>query len=94
MGNQKPTSEEWQSMMDAIKLELGKPAKIPEQFGEYMIDHFTNCLPPIMWSRTAVLCSEPYSFDSETEQDTFIGFYKKPDAYYGVITTIDKFKKL
>lgn len=93
MENQKPTSEEWKQMMDAIKAEEGTPVIIPEQFGEYMIDEFTNSLPPILYSRTAVLCSEPYSFEADGKS-TFIGFYKKIDTYYGVITTIEKFKKL
>lgn len=92
MENQKPTAQEWEFMMDDIKKEIETPAIIPTRFGEYMIDHFTNCLPPILWSRTAVLCSEPYSHNTIGEA-TYIGFYKIDDVYFGVITTIEKFKK-
>lgn len=92
MKNQEPTAEEWQSMMDAIKKEIGVAVEIPKQFGEYMIDHFTNCLPPIYWDSRSVLCSEPYSHDSNG-QATYIGFYKKFDTYYGVICTPEQFKR-
>jgi hypothetical protein len=90
----KPNSEEWNTMMDCIKHEIGKPVMIPDRFAEYMIDHFTNCLPPIVWGNDYVLCSEPYDWDPETDKDRFIGFYKKKEIYYGVITTVVKFKSL
>lgn len=89
----KPNSDEWLLMMNAIKHEVGKPVIIPERFSEYMIDHFTNCLPPIVWGKNHVLCSEPYDTDEE-DKDRFIGFYKKGEIYYGVITTVVKFNSL
>lgn len=90
----KPNSEEWNLMMKAIKQELGKPIMIPERFGKYMINEFTNCLPPIVWDNDYVLCSEPYDCEPETDKDRFIGFYKKDNIYYGIITTVVKFNQL
>jgi len=90
---EKPTKEEWDLMMNAIKQQKEKPVVIPEQFAEYMIDHFTNCLPPIVWSDDYVLCSEPYDEDSEGKE-RYIGFYQSNHIYYGVITTIVKFNAL
>lgn len=89
----KPNSEEWQLMMNCIKHEIGKPVIIPERFAEYMIDYFTNCLPPIVWGNDYVLCSEPYDEDNEGVE-RYIGFYKKDEIYYGVITTVVKFNSL
>jgi len=89
----KPNSEEWQLMMNAIKQQIGKPVIIPERFAEYMIDHFTNCLPPIVWGNDYVLCSEPYDTDNEGNE-RFIGFYCNYEIYFGVITTIVKFNLL
>jgi hypothetical protein len=90
----KPTSIEWNTMMKAMQHKQNVPVMIPERFGEYMIDHFTNCLPPIVWGKDHVLCSEPYDYDTEQNKDNFIGFYKKDEIYYGVITTIVKFNAL
>lgn len=90
---QKPTSEEWNTMMNCIKHYLGKPVVISMIFGEHMIDHFTNCMPPILWSDNHVLCSEPYDED-EQGSERYIGFYKKDNIYYGIITTIVNFNQL
>lgn len=90
----KPNSEEWKSMMDSIEENIGQPVVIPEQFGEYMIDNFTNCLPPIVWGNNYVLCSEPYDWDPETDRDRYIGFFKQDGIYHGVITTVVKFNSL
>jgi hypothetical protein len=90
----KPNTEQWNDIMNPIKKEIGIAFQIPERFGEYMIDHFTNCLPPIIWGANYVLCSEPYDWDPKTDKDRFIGFYKKQESYYGVITTISNFKVL
>lgn len=92
MNNEKPTTEEWNDIMNAIQTNIGVAVEIPEQFGEHMIDHFTNCLPPIYWDSRSVLCSEPYSHNSDGEP-TYIGFYKKIDTYYGVICTAPQFKR-
>lgn len=93
----KPSSEDWKTMINAMKYQANRsnpvPVVIPERFAEYMIDHFTNCLPPITSGRDFVLCSDPYDFDSETATDTYIGFYTKQHICYGVITTFVKFKK-
>lgn len=88
---EKPNSEQWKALMNY----LGDNQSIPQptEFGEYFVDYFTDCLPPILWGRTYVLCSEPYSHTSEGK-GTYIGFYKKGEQYYGVITTVVEFKKL
>ena len=90
----KPNSEEWNLMMNAIKQEIGKPVIIPERFAEYMIDHFTNCLPPILWGNDYVFCSEPYDWDPVTDKDRFVGFYRKDKIYYGIIATVLTFNAL
>lgn len=89
----KPNSEEWNLMLNPMKIKQNEPVMIPERFAEHMIDRFTNMLPPIVWGKDYVLCSEPYDSDSE-DNETFIGFYKKDEIYYGVITTITKFNSL
>lgn len=89
----KPNSDEWKLMMNAVKQQRPNPVIIPERFAEYMIDHFTNCLPPIIWGKDYVLCSEPYDHNSKGEE-RFIGFYKKVHIYYGIITTVSNFKLL
>lgn len=89
----KPNSEEWGLIMNAIKQQIGKPVIIPECFAEYMIDHFTNCLPPITWGNDFVLCSEPYDSDNE-DKNRYIGFYRKGYIYYGIITTVSHFRNL
>jgi hypothetical protein len=91
---EKPTSEEWKAIMDYIQENIPYPVLIPEHLGEYMIDHFTNCLPPLLWNSHAVLCSEPYDHDGARGFARYIGFYKNKEGYHGVITTIDEFKKL
>ena len=90
----KPNSDEWNLMLNPIKNKQHVPIIIPERFGEYMIEHFTNCLLPIVWGKDYVLCSEPYDYDEEQNRDTFIGFYKKNEIYYGIITTVFKFNAL
>lgn len=89
----KPSSEEWKQMMSSISNNIGTAVEIPTKFGNYMIDHFTNCLPPIVWSDYHVLCSEPYSTDA-VGNETYIGFFKKIDTYYGIICTITQFNSL
>jgi len=90
----KPNKGEWDLMLNPMKQYVGTPIIIPERFGEYMIDNFTNCLPPIVWGNDYVLCSEPYDWDPQTDKDRFIGFYRKDEIYYGVIATIVKFNSL
>jgi len=63
----KPTSEQWEQIMDSIKEKENQQVEIPNEFGEYMCDYFTNVLPPITWGRTYVLCSEPYLIASKEE---------------------------
>jgi hypothetical protein len=87
----KPTNEEWKQLFH--QLENNQGISYPTEHGEYFVDHFIDCLPPIIWGTTYVLCSEPYSHTFEGK-GTYIGFYKKNDQYYGVITTIEEFKKL
>jgi hypothetical protein len=59
-----------------------------------MIEHFTNCLPPIQFGNDYVLCSEPYNTDPETQTERYIGFYQYKQIYYGVITTSKVFNSL
>ena len=90
----KPNSEEWKSIFNSIKKSIGSPVQIPEEFGEYMIEYFTNCLPPILWSTYYVLCSEPYDDDPATGKERYTGFYKEDNYYFGIITTIAHFNSL
>lgn len=90
----KPNTDEWNLMMNAAKQYIGTPVIIPGRFAEYMIDHFTNCLPPIVWGSDYVLCSEPYDWEPETDSDRYIGFFTQDNIPYAVITTVEKFKSL
>jgi hypothetical protein len=89
-----PTDEEWNIMMASIKNQIGKPVIIPERYVNHMIEHFTNCLPPIQFGNDYVLCSEPYNTDPETQTERYIGFYQYKQIYYGVITTSKVFNSL
>jgi hypothetical protein len=80
----KPTSEQWNAIMDSIKNNQGKPQLVPKELGGYMIDYFINVLPPLHWCQSFVLTSEPYSTDSNG-RDTYISFFLKENNYYGVI---------
>ena len=90
----KPNSEEWKSIFNSIKKSIGSTFQIPEEFAEYMIEYFTNCLPPIVWGEHYVLCSEPYDDDPLTGKERYIGFYKEKESYFGIITTIVHFNSL
>jgi hypothetical protein len=89
----KPTSEEWKAVMKSMSSNTDKPQEIKAEHGEYYYYHFLECLPPIMYGRTYTLCSEPYGGNSDGET-TYIGIYQKNDKYFGVITSINKFKNL
>jgi hypothetical protein len=82
----KPTSEQWKNIFDDIENNEGKAVEIDNQFGPYMVDYFTNVLPPIYHSSVAVISSEPYSFDEEG-RNTYITFFKKEEQYYGMIAS-------
>ena len=79
--------------MKSISDNQGEPQQIPSEFGDYMIEYFTEVLPPITWSVNYVLSSEPYSSYKEG-RNTYIGFYKKHDKYYGVICSRIRFNEL
>ena len=80
----KPTSKEWNDIMNSIENNQGTPQLIRKELGGYMVDYFTNVLPPLHWSESFVLSSEPYSTDSNG-RNTYIGFFLKENKYYGVI---------
>lgn len=82
----KPTNEQWKQIMDSIKEKENQAVEIPNEFGEYMCDYFINVLPPIVWGRTYVLCSEPYSHD-ENGRGIYIGFFLKKKQWYGTIAS-------
>ena len=82
----KPNNKEWKQIMDSIKKETPNKVEIPNEFGEYMCDYFINVLPPIVWGRNYVLCSEPYSHNDDGKA-TYIGFFQKKNQWYGVICT-------
>ena len=87
----KPTPEEWQKVMNAIKENYNTPVEVEN--GSYYIDYFTNYLPPIVWSSKFVLCSEPYDHNNEGK-GLYTGFYFKNNKYFGIITTVQNFKTL
>ena len=81
----KPTSEEWNEIMNSIKNNQGEPQLIKKELVGYMIDYFTNVLPPLHCGESFVLSSEPYSTD-RIGRNTYIGFYLfRNGNYYGVI---------
>lgn len=81
----KPTAKEWQQVMDLAKKEIGMPQEININHLEYYVDYFTNVSQPIVWGANYVLASEPYTHDSH-DRPLSIGFYKKKDRAYTVIT--------
>jgi hypothetical protein len=85
-----PSSEDWKEILDKCKSDT--PAII-EEYGEYFVDYFSNVLPPITWGNDFVLCSEPYSHDDNGHGE-YLGIYTKEGIYYGVTTTVSKFKSL
>jgi hypothetical protein len=87
----KITSEQWKETMNSICNNKGKPQVVPIEQIPFWIYHFTNCLPPIVWGKEYVLCSEPYSYDPKEDKDTYIGFFIKNKIGYGVIATIPQF---
>lgn len=89
----KPTSEEWTAVMDSLSDNIDQPQEIPTEHGEHYYNYFLECLPPVMFGRTYTLCSEPYGGNKDGET-TYIGIYQKAGKYYGVITSVNKFKKL
>lgn len=92
MGN-KPTFEQWQQIMEDIKSEQGNVIEIPFEYGEYFFYHFLECMPPIIFGTNYTLCSEPYSHNKDGFT-TYIGIFKNVDKWYGVITSVNEFKKL
>ena len=88
----KPTTEEWNAIFDLMENNEEQPQEVQTK-GEYYIQYFTDCLPPIFWTDKAVLCSEPYSHNN-SGQALYTGFYLKKGKYYGVITTPKHFKTL
>lgn len=89
----KPTHEEWRAVMNSMSSNTDQPQEIKTEHGEHYYYHFLECLPPIMFGRTYTLCSEPYGGNKDGET-TYIGIYQKAGKYYGVITSINKFKNL
>jgi len=90
---EKPTATQWESIFNSMGDNYHKPQEIKFNFSTYFIDHFTNCLPPILYKSTAVLCSEAYDHTDEGK-GIYTGFYIKNSKFYGVITTVQQFKKL
>ena len=88
----KPTSEEWINVINAMESQSNTPIEIKEEFSNYFFEHFLNCLPPLMYSNTYVLCSEPYSID-EFGRNTYSGIYKKNGITYGITTSKSEFIK-
>ena len=90
----KPTSEQWNFLMNSIQKNYHKPIEVPKEHIEYYIDYLTNVLPPIIWGSKYVLCSEPYDIDLKTDKDMYTGFFIKNDIGYAVITTVLNFNLL
>ena len=94
----KPNQEEWDTMIKSMEFQTNKTINyctiIPERFAKYVIDYFTNTMPPIIFGKDYVLCSEPHSIDDETKKEKFTGIYTREGICYGVITTIVRFKEL
>jgi len=88
----KPTPEEWENIMTAIKNSYNTPVEI-ETKGAYYLEYFTECLPPLIFSNRFVLCSEPYDHTNEGK-GLFTGIYLKDNKYFAIITTKDNFKNL
>lgn len=92
MENSKPTQEEWKKVMNDLKNNYGKPQEI-EVHGLYYLEHFTNCLPPIIWGDKMVLCSEPYDHNNEGK-GLYTGIFSNAGKWFGIITTLNHFKTL
>lgn len=89
----KPTAKQWQDIFNNMQTSYHKPQEINLNFSEYFLDHFTNCLPPLLYNKNSVLCSEAYDHTNEGK-GIYTGFFIKASKFYGVITTVQQFKKL
>ena len=89
---EKPTNDQWKEIMKSITSNEGVKVEIPNNFGKYFYDNFLNCLPPIIYSSTYVLCSEPYSHTNKGE-GVYIGIFFKNKQWYGITCTVSEFKK-
>jgi hypothetical protein len=88
----KPTPEQWSAVMEAVKKQYGTVHEIEEK-GEYYLDYFTECLPPILFSHNYTLCSEPHSHNNQGKA-LYFGVIKKNNRFFAVITTVEHFKTL
>lgn len=89
----KPNPEEWKAIFKSMGDNEDQPQEIDVKFSTYLIDYFTEVLPPITFSKKHVLCSEPYNHTNEGA-GIFAGFFMKNDKFFGVYTTKAKFLKL
>ena len=79
--------KKWRECMHDIKKMEGSEVVLPHQeMGPILLEHFTNCLPPIFNKKNSVMCSEPYGSD-DAGRDIYFGIYLKKDIWYGIVTT-------
>lgn len=89
-----PTEQEWNEVINSSTEKFGTIILIVNpRHGRYYLEHFINCLPPITFSNTHVLCSEAIYHD-ENGKGFYQGIFKKNGNWYAVKATRSQFVKL